>query len=77
MSHANGVKNLVWFDNDNLMYVKEEPKRAMLRNTLYVDYDPGVLQKLIAMYLYGADLSLQSWPNVDNIVDQAQAAESL
>jgi len=48
-----GVKNLVWFDADNAMYNKIVPRRSMLRNTKYEDYDPTVLTKLFALYAYG------------------------
>jgi len=48
-----GIKNMVWFENDNAMYSKILPQRAMLRNTAYENYDPKVLDKLFAMYTYG------------------------
>ena len=32
----------------------------MLRNTKYEDYDPEVVQKIIAMYVYGADLTREN-----------------
>ena len=51
-----GVKNLVWFDNSNEMYKKILPKRAMLRNTKYEDYDPEVFKKMLALYVNGARL---------------------
>jgi large subunit ribosomal protein L37 len=49
---AQGVKNLVWFDNDNLMYNKIIPRRSMLRNTRYEDYNPEVMKKLVATYMF-------------------------
>ena len=54
-----GIKNFVWFDNDNKLFNKIEPKRAMLRNTKYEDYDPEVFKKFLAVYLNGAQLMLQ------------------
>ena len=38
------------------MYNKILPNRAMLRNTIYEDYDPGVLRKILAFYIAGAKL---------------------
>ena len=61
LSSDKGIKNLAWFDNDNFMYQRMEPKRAMLRNTQYQDYDPEVLRKLLAFYVNGADLSIRGW----------------
>ena len=53
---GDGVKNLVWFDNNNEMYNKILPKRTMLRNTKYEDYDPEVFKKILALYVNGARL---------------------
>ena len=61
LSSDSGVKNMAWFDNDNRMYERLEPKRAMLRNTEYRNYDPAVLRKLFALYVNGADLSVRGW----------------
>ena len=52
-----GVKNLVWFDNNCEMYKKILPKRAMLRNTKYEDYNPEVFQKFLAFYMNGINLN--------------------
>ena len=51
-----GVKNLVWFDNQRQLYSKLLPKRGMLRHTRYVDYDPEVLDHLMAVYMMDVDL---------------------
>ena len=48
------IKNFVWFDRDNTMYNKILPKRAMLRNTQYEDYNPEVFQKMLAFYVNGS-----------------------
>ncbi|KAI0231495.1 39S ribosomal protein L37, mitochondrial [Lamellibrachia satsuma] len=53
---GDGVKNLVWFDNNNEMYKKILPNRTMLRNTKYEDYDPEVFRKMLALYVNGAHL---------------------
>lgn len=60
MDQEDGVKNLAWFDVDNKLFNKIIPKRAMLRNTKYEDYDPEVFKKMVAMYTYGSQLT--SWP---------------
>jgi large subunit ribosomal protein L37 len=57
-SSSNGIKNFVWFDRSNRLFEKVIPKRAMLRNTKYEDYDPEILKKLLAVYLNG--ITLQS-----------------
>lgn len=54
MDSDDGIKNMAWFDSDNKLFNKIVPKRAMLRNTKYEDYDPQVFKKVAAMYLYGA-----------------------
>ena len=51
-----GVKNLAWFDNDNALFNKILPKRALLRNTKYEDYNPLVLRKILACWINGAKL---------------------
>jgi len=52
-----GVKNLVWFDDDERpLFNRVVPKRAMLRNTRYLDYDADVFRQLVAFYVNGADL---------------------
>ena len=63
-----GIKNLAWFDNDNALYERIEPKRAMLRNTIYRDYDPSVLDKLIATFLNGAVLGLANQQRIEGVV---------
>ncbi|XP_064650784.1 large ribosomal subunit protein mL37-like [Lineus longissimus] len=52
-SSTEGIKNFVWFDRSNRLFEKRVPKRAMLRNTKYEDYDPVVFKKLLAVYLNG------------------------
>lgn len=59
-STNNGIKNLVWFDSDNALFNKILPKRAMLRNTKYEDYNPEVFKKFLALYLNGAQLANNS-----------------
>ena len=56
LSSTDGVKNFAWLDGDNRMVEKIEPKRAMLRNTIYQNYDPAVFQKFLATVLNGAAL---------------------
>ena len=58
-----GIKNLVWFDNEGALYKKIIPKRQMLRNLKFVDYDPEVLDKLVTMYFM--DVDLQQGSEVD------------
>jgi len=58
MTNDQGIKNLAWFDSDQVMFEKILPKRAMLRNTKYQNYDPAVLKKLMAMYVHGSKLNL-------------------
>ena len=54
---ADGVKNLVWFDEDERpLFNRIVPKRAMLRNTRYLDYDPDVFSQLVAFYVNGLNL---------------------
>jgi large subunit ribosomal protein L37 len=55
-----GIKNFVWFssDGDQPMYNKIVPKRAMLRNTRYEDYDPDVFRQILTFYANGANLML-------------------
>lgn len=53
MADNNGIKNIAWVDPDHKLFNKIIPRRAMLRNTLYEDYDPNVFQKLLAMYVNG------------------------
>lgn len=52
-SENSNVKNMVWIDSGNALYVREEPKRAMLRNTVYSNYDPKVLHKMYASFSNG------------------------
>jgi len=55
---SDGVKNLVWFDEDERpLFNRLVPKRAMLRNTRYLDYDPDVFRQLVAFYVNGVNLS--------------------
>ena len=56
------MKNLVWFDSDHAMYNKILPRRAMLRNTQYEDYDPEVFEKILAFYIQGVNLSQTKEP---------------
>ena len=56
LDSGDGIKNMAWFDSDNVMYQKILPKRAMLRNTKYEDYDPEVFKKFLAFYVNGAEL---------------------
>ncbi|XP_074653079.1 large ribosomal subunit protein mL37-like [Tubulanus polymorphus] len=48
-----GIKNLVWIDKDNYLFHKILPRRAMLRNTIYEDFDPSVFRKFLAFFLNG------------------------
>ncbi|CAD5122363.1 DgyrCDS10800 [Dimorphilus gyrociliatus] len=48
-----GIKNQVWFDSNNALIERHEPKRSMLRNTRLLNYDPEVLRKMLAVYAYG------------------------
>ena len=57
MTSSGGVKNLIWFDSDQPMYNKIVPRRAMLRNTRYEDYNPEVFKKMLAFYIQGANLN--------------------
>ena len=51
---SNSVKrNYAWIDGENAMYERTEPKRAMLRNTTYLNYNPKVLNKILAYYMNG------------------------
>ncbi len=52
---SEGVKNMVWTDNNNVLYVPRIPYKIMLRNTTYNDYDPEVFKKFVAMHLTGFD----------------------
>lgn len=54
------IKNMVWIDSGNALYQREEPKRAMLRNTLYSNYDSSVVDKLYASYSNGLDIKQSS-----------------
>jgi len=48
----------VWFDEDERpMFNRLVPKRAMLRNTRYLDYDPDVFCQLISFYVNGLALT--------------------
>jgi len=68
---GDGVKNLVWFDaEDRPLFNRVVPKRAMLRNTRYLDYDPALFRQLVAFYVNGAALS-----DVDRVSSTATAAE--
>ena len=56
---SDGVKNFVWFtpDGDRSMYDKIIPKRSMLRNTRYLNYDPDVFRQIATFYLNGASVT--------------------
>jgi len=54
---TDGVKNLVWFDDERPLFNRVVPKYAMLRNTRYLDYDSDVFRQLVAFYVNGATLS--------------------
>lgn len=45
-------------DVENKLFNKILPKRAMLRNTKYEDYDPEVFAKILAFYLTDTDVNL-------------------
>ena len=70
-----GVKNLAWFDAGNALYRRLEPKRSMLRNTEYHDYDPDVFEKLVALHVYGLDLSY-TWRDLEHDVEHRWEARS-
>jgi len=42
-------RNIAWVDSDRL-FEKVIPRRAMLRNTQYRNYNPNVISKILAMY---------------------------
>ncbi len=65
LNSMDGIKNLAWVDSDNYMFQRIVPKRAMLRNTRYEDYDPSVFQKFMAMYVNGAKLDSFVEPDAD------------
>lgn len=46
-------KNIAFVDSNQSLYERTEPKRAMLRNTTYLNYNPDVVRKFIAYYLNG------------------------
>jgi len=55
---SDGVKNLVWFDEEERpLFNRVVPKRAMLRNTRYLDYDADVFRQIVAFYVNGLRLS--------------------
>jgi len=55
---CDGVKNQVWFDEDERpMFNRVVPRSAMLRNTRYLDYDPDVFRQLISFYVNGLRLT--------------------
>ena len=64
------MKNIAWFDLDNLLYDKVLPKRAMLRNTQYNDYDPAVFEKFMALYLTGSEPKVDIQERIDNVLKQ-------
>jgi len=68
---SDGVKNLVWFDEDERpLFNRLMPKRAMLRNTRYLDYDPDVFRQLVSFYVNGVTLT-----DVDRVdIDSTAAA---
>ena len=56
LTSTDGIKNIAWFDAAANMYHKILPKRAMLRNSKYEDYDPEVFRTFLGFYINGADL---------------------
>ena len=46
---------MLWKRTNNALYRKILPKRAMLRNTAYEDYDGTVLERILGMYATGWD----------------------
>ena len=53
IANESGIKNMLWMDTVNPLYQKILPKRAMLRNTKYEDYNGEVLNKLLALHTTG------------------------
>lgn len=52
----NGIKNLIWCDENNIMFKKILSKPWLgeeLNDTKYVDYNPKVFQKFLAFYVNG------------------------
>jgi len=67
---SDGVKNLVWFDDDErALFYRLMPRRAMLRNTRYLDYDASVFQQVVAFYVNGLKLT-----DADRVETAATAA---
>ncbi len=64
-----GVKNLAWLESDLQLFDKVLPPRGMLRMTDYQNYDPQVFEKILAMLLYGMDLSY-TWKDLEKIQEQ-------
>ena len=74
-SSDSGVKNIVWTEGDNQLYERIEPKRAMLRNTMYHNYDPEVYEKFVAMHLTGIELSY-TWKDIEPGQKQRRQTET-
>jgi len=72
---SDGVKNLVWFDEEERpLFYRLVPKRAMLRNTRYLDYDSDVFRQLVAFYVNGLKLSGTDTIEVSTTTATAQHA---
>ncbi len=69
-----GVKDLAWFDSDLKLFNKIVPFRGMLRMTDYQDYDPEVFEKILAMLLYGMDLSY-TWKDLEKKAEDLKKQE--
>lgn len=53
---SDGIKNLIWCDEDNVMFKKILPRPWLnedLENPRYVDYNPNVFKKFLAFYASG------------------------
>jgi len=71
---GDGVKNLVWFSDERPLFSRVVPKRAMLRNTQYLDYDPDVFSQLVAFYVNGLGLTDTDRVDLTSTVATAQQA---
>jgi len=71
---GDGVKNLVWFDEERPLFYRLMPKRAMLRNTRYLDYDSDVFRQLVAFYVNSLKLSGTDMAEVPTTAATAQHA---
>jgi large subunit ribosomal protein L37 len=70
-----GIKNFAWFSHDEQpMFNKIIPKRAMLRNTKYEDYDPAVFRQLVAFYTNGLRTGTVAAHELSDVSDKAAAA---